>query len=124
MNRRNFLFLVFSLALIKKGCTQPKKYLGKIDELKNKETYHEFNGNKVYLNFEQSEPLLLNLTCTHKKCTVERKNEYWICPCHKGKFDKFGKRISGKPPRDLYLYQYEILDNDIWIINRYLNEDI
>lgn len=122
MKRREFLlYSLASIVLPWIGCNKPKMYLGKISELKNRESYFEFNGNKIFFSFMNEKPFILNLTCTHKKCTVQKKESSWLCPCHKGKFSWDGKKISGKPPRDLYQFQYEIIGDDIWILNQIVN---
>lgn len=45
----------------------------------------------------------LSATCTHLGCGVswdDAKNQF-VCPCHKGVFDRSGKVVSGPPPRGL-----------------------
>lgn len=121
MKRRDFLLLSLAPLLVPYSCSEPKKYLGKLSELKNQEIYQEFNGNKIYIYFVDNQINILNLTCTHKKCTVEKKGDIWICPCHKGKFDKNGKKLEGKPSRDLFLYNYEINNNELWVLNQIKN---
>lgn len=122
MKRRDFLVIAIGSTLIPWfGCSESKKLLGKASELKKQENFFEFNGNKIYVHFKENEFLILNLTCTHKKCTVERKGNLWICPCHKGKYDIKGKLLEGKPTHDLYLYDYEILQDELWVLNRYKN---
>lgn len=103
------------------GCSEPKKKIGSIKELKKEGSYHEFNGNQVYIFYQNNQFYIVNLTCTHKRCTVVKKTNQWICPCHKGAFSLDGKKIKGRPPRDLYLFNYEIIENDLWIINQYQN---
>ncbi len=122
MERRDFLILTLAVtSLINSSCSEPKKFIGKISELKNTETFHEFNGNSIFVYFENNEFKILNLTCTHKKCTVKKNGDVWICPCHKGKFSIDGKKMEGKPPRDLYLFDFEIINNDLWVLNQYKN---
>ncbi len=121
MERRDFLAITFATPLILSSCSEPKKLLGNITELKNRETFHEFNGNSIYVYFVNEEFKIINLTCTHKKCTVKKNGETWICPCHKGKFSANGKKMEGKPPRDLYLYDYVITNNELWVLNQFKN---
>lgn len=125
MERRDFLLLLtlgFSLKF-NTSCSENKKFLGKLSELEGKETFHEFNGNQLYLTFIDKKPQILSLTCTHKKCTVKmnKNSDTWLCPCHKGEYSKEGKRIKGKPPRDLYVYDYEIINDSLWVINQVKN---
>lgn len=121
MKRRDFIILSLSSVFLPLACSEPKKYLGKLSELQHKETYHEFNGNSLFVYSENNEWKILNLTCTHKKCTVKRKGDIWICPCHKGKFYLNGKKMEGKPPRDLYYFDYEIVNNELWVLNKIKN---
>ncbi len=45
--------------------------------------------------------------CTHESCTVTFRSEDEIiwCACHNGRFDKFGRNISGPPPAPLKRYK-------------------
>ncbi len=45
----------------------------------------------------------LSATCTHLGCGVswdDAKSQF-ICPCHKGVFDRSGRVVSGPPPRPM-----------------------
>jgi Rieske Fe-S protein len=64
----------------------------------------DFNGDDVFVTLDNDlRPYALSLICTHKQCTVEFKpdQDIFLCPCHKGKYTKDGKVISGKPKRNL-----------------------
>jgi nitrite reductase/ring-hydroxylating ferredoxin subunit len=43
----------------------------------------------------------IGLKCTHLGCTVENKNDMFICPCHGSRFDNKGRRTRGPATRDL-----------------------
>ncbi len=45
----------------------------------------------------------ISAICTHKRCILEwdKENSRFICPCHKGLFDKDGNHIFGPPTRPL-----------------------
>jgi cytochrome b6-f complex iron-sulfur subunit len=45
----------------------------------------------------------ISAVCTHKRCILEwdRESKRFICPCHKGIFDKEGNPIFGPPSKPL-----------------------
>lgn len=45
----------------------------------------------------------ISAVCTHKRCILdwEKEKERFICPCHKGIFDKDGNPIFGPPTKPL-----------------------
>jgi len=45
-----------------------------------------------------------SLKCTHLGCTVEKKNDVYVCPCHGSRYDHKGAILrgpAGKPLRQL-----------------------
>lgn len=47
--------------------------------------------------------LAISAVCTHKRCILdwEKEKERFVCPCHKGIFDKDGNPIFGLPTKPL-----------------------
>ncbi|MCS7084688.1 MAG: Rieske (2Fe-2S) protein [Bacteroidia bacterium] len=81
----------------------------------------DFNGDAVFIGLDDGEcPYALSLICTHKKCTVGYKPELdgFLCPCHKGRYDRYGRVISVKPPRPLDRFALEEREGVVWILNR------
>jgi len=80
----------------------------------------EFNGNIVRIIRQASGNLLaLDLTCTHKQCTVEYKpdRKEYVCPCHKGRYDTEGRVLAGKPPAPLRRLRAEVRQGKVWLLN-------
>ena len=51
-----------------------------------------------------------SLICTHLGCTLqwqEGKKEFY-CPCHDGRFDRFGEVMAGPPPLPLEQYAIQV----------------
>jgi nitrite reductase/ring-hydroxylating ferredoxin subunit len=79
----------------------------------------EFNGNTVWVTLQGGQLQCLDLTCTHKQCTVAWKaaDAAFVCPCHKGRFDAKGAVLSGKPTSPLRRLLAEERGPDIWVRN-------
>jgi len=70
------------------------------------------------LRTSQSKFLALNLTCTHKKCTVEFDGSSFECPCHGSQYNKYGKVTEGPAKNNLKSYKTEYnSDEDTLTIN-------
>ncbi len=122
--RREFL-AVASLTLALPSCNwfdEPEAPLLPLEELLAKRRHiADFNGDAVFVGLDDDDcPYALSLVCTHKKCTVGFKPELdgFLCPCHKGRYDRFGQVISGKPPRPLERFALQERDGVVWILNR------
>jgi cytochrome b6-f complex iron-sulfur subunit len=50
-----------------------------------------------------TKPIAVSRKCTHLGCTLNYHEieKMLICPCHKSKFDIFGKRLDGPARQDL-----------------------
>jgi cytochrome b6-f complex iron-sulfur subunit len=80
----------------------------------------EFNGDIVRVVRRADGSLLaLDLTCTHKQCTVEYKPERaeYVCPCHKGRYNSEGRVLAGKPPAPLRRLRAEMRKGQVWLLN-------
>lgn len=133
-NRRGFLRRfgvgVISLPLLTSttACSlfnQPEIKVGTVEELNTKKFITlEFNGDSFFVGLdEQGNVYALSLVCTHKECTVRYYDEQqkFICPCHKGTYDKNGIVLSGKPPAPLHRYKTALRNNnEIWLLNQRL----
>ncbi len=53
-----------------------------------------------------SKPIAVSRRCTHLGCTLNYHeiDKMLICPCHRSKFDKTGKRLDGPARSDLDTY--------------------
>ena len=59
-----------------------------------------YENNPVLVMRSQEGVVAMSMVCTHLGCLVqwqEGKQEFY-CPCHQGRFDKYGEVISGPPP--------------------------
>jgi glycine/D-amino acid oxidase-like deaminating enzyme/nitrite reductase/ring-hydroxylating ferredoxin subunit len=64
----------------------------------------EINGKKVAVYKDPSGKVsALSPVCTHTGCIVKFNGteKSWDCPCHGGRFDIYGKVITGPPQKDL-----------------------
>lgn len=95
--------------------------VGKIDELKPGESKIIRFGNKpvIIIHTEDDKFIALSATCTHLDCTVQYKNDEKIiwCACHNGKYDLYGKNVSGPPPRPLDKFMV-VIKNDELIVSK------
>jgi len=66
-------------------------------------------GKKIALLHTENGLTAFSRVCTDLGCLISWDNakDQFICPCHKGIFDRNGKNISGPPPRPLD--QYEVV---------------
>jgi cytochrome b6-f complex iron-sulfur subunit len=129
-NRRNHLewwkkclqvsFFIPLLSACKLMRDSEKKITTREELLRSNYVISEFNGDGVFIGLDENRnPYALSLICTHKQCTVDFKPELdmFICPCHKGKYTKVGKVISGKPKRNLDRYKIKQTEGNIIILD-------
>jgi Rieske Fe-S protein len=94
---------------------------GKLDDIKTGESKIIRFGNKpvIIIHTEDDKFRALSATCTHLDCTVQYKNDEKIiwCACHNGKYDLYGKNISGPPPRPLDKFKV-VIKNDELIVSK------
>ena len=59
----------------------------------------------------------VNLTCTHKGCTVEYNGTRFVCPCHGSMYDREGKVLEGPSTKDLKTYEstYDAAANTVTV---------
>lgn len=90
---------------------------GKIDEFKPGDSKIIRFGNKpvIIIRLDDKNFRALSATCTHLDCTVQYKKDEKIiwCACHNGKYDLFGKNISGPPPRPLDKFNVAIKNDEL-----------
>lgn len=90
--------------------------VGKIDDIKPGESKIIRFGNKPVIIIRTDNGYrALSATCTHLDCTVQYKKEEKIiwCACHNGKYDLYGKNVSGPPPRPLDRYTVTIKNDEL-----------
>jgi Rieske Fe-S protein len=98
--------------------------VGKVDDLQSKPYFvTQFNGDDIFVFFESEKWTIFSLICSHKKCTVEYKEQeqQFLCPCHDGTYNKAGKVIAGPPPAPLSKFKYEIRKGELWVLNQFEN---
>ncbi|HLZ16112.1 MAG TPA: ubiquinol-cytochrome c reductase iron-sulfur subunit [Cyclobacteriaceae bacterium] len=61
----------------------------------------------------QSTYVGLSHVCTHAGCTVNfsSSSKQFVCPCHGGVYDIYGRVVSGPPPSPLAQYQVSLTGN-------------
>ncbi len=95
--------------------------VGKVDEIKPGESKIIRFGKKpvIIIRTNDGKFTALSATCTHLDCTVQYKNDEKIiwCACHNGKYDLYGKNISGPPPSPLTKFNV-IIKNDELIVSK------
>ncbi len=93
--------------------------IGKVNELENNSSKMFKMGGKpaILLKTKKGEFRAFYATCTHLDCTVQFKSDDEIiwCACHNGKYDLFGKNISGPPPRPLGKINVTIQKDEIYV---------
>lgn len=57
----------------------------------------------------EDKPIALSRTCTHLGCKLNfhELEGVLICPCHRSRFDKKGKRLAGPARRDLPAFKVD-----------------
>ncbi len=95
--------------------------VGKVDDFKPGDSKIIRFGNKpvIIIRMDDNNFRALSATCTHLDCTVQYKKDEKIiwCACHNGKYDLFGKNVSGPPPKPLDKFNIAI-KNDELIVSR------
>jgi len=91
--------------------------VGKVDDIKPGDSKIIRFGNKpvIIIRRDENNFTALSATCTHLDCTVQYKKDEKIiwCACHNGKYDLYGKNISGPPPRPLDKFNVAIKNNEL-----------
>lgn len=81
----------------------------------------EFNGDTAFAALDKNgQAYCMSLVCTHKQCTVKYRpeEEKFVCPCHKGEYDKAGAVLKGKPPAPLNRFKTEWRGEELWALNQ------
>ncbi|MEM7063901.1 MAG: Rieske (2Fe-2S) protein [Cyanobacteria bacterium P01_B01_bin.77] len=69
----------------------------------------EFTGGPVIVIRDSADGVVaLSSVCTHQGCTVERKDDAFVCPCHGSKFDADGSVAAGPATDALSVYEATI----------------
>ncbi|MGM8213966.1 Rieske 2Fe-2S domain-containing protein [Bacillaceae bacterium W0354] len=109
-------------------------YVMDVDEITNEPQRKTFNIDQVdgwyesqvertawIYNDAEGNLLALSPVCTHLGCTVDwnSREEYpneFFCPCHDGRYDKYGVNIANTPPTEpLHQYEYKITDGKLYL---------
>lgn len=134
-NRRNFLkfflsgglagFAAITIYPVLSFLNPPKQtevevtnvVVGKVDDIKPGESKIIRFGNKpvIIIRKDDGKFTALSATCTHLDCTVQYKRDEKIiwCACHNGKYDLYGKNVSGPPPKPLTKFNVAIKNDEL-----------
>ena len=78
-------------------------------------------GNKpvIIIRIDDKNFRAMSATCTHLDCTVQYKRDEKViwCACHNGKYDLYGKNVSGPPPKPLTQFSV-VVKNDELIVSK------
>ena len=81
-------------------------------ELRNIGGYALITSKVIVIRTSSSKFVALNLTCTHKQCTVEYDGTSFECPCHSSEYDKYGKVTLGPATKNLKSYKTSYSSED------------
>lgn len=67
------------------------------------------------LRISEDEVIGLSAICTHLRCVLDwdRSTATFVCPCHRGSFDRTGNVLSGLPSRPLDRLRAEVRADEI-----------
>jgi menaquinol-cytochrome c reductase iron-sulfur subunit len=62
-----------------------------------------------------AELIVYSRSCTDLGCplTFDQGSFCYLCPCHGGIFNKYGKRLAGPPDRPMYRYRVRVVDDRV-----------
>jgi cytochrome b6-f complex iron-sulfur subunit len=90
---------------------------GKVGDFKPGDSKIIRFGNKpvIIIRMDDNNFRALSATCTHLDCTVQYKKDEKIiwCACHNGKYDLYGKNVSGPPPKPLDKFNIAIKNDEL-----------
>lgn len=72
---------------------------------------------KAFLIPTEKGLLALSPVCSHFGCLVNfrRDKKEFLCPCHGGRYNVYGKNLSGPPPKPLSQFPILIKDGHIYL---------
>ncbi len=69
----------------------------------------KFNSQKLIWVIRKGEQItVFTAVCPHLGCTVNAKNDVFICACHDSKWDVAGNSMGGPTPRGLDSLEYKV----------------
>lgn len=69
----------------------------------------EFNSQKLVWVIKNGEKItVFTAVCPHLGCTVNAKQEAFVCACHNSKWDVAGDRLDGPTPRGLDVLEHKV----------------
>jgi cytochrome b6-f complex iron-sulfur subunit len=72
--------------------------------------YVETGGDSILLQRDAAGELsAVTLTCSHQGCTLSRRRDTLVCPCHGSRFDLQGAVLDGPATRPLVRYRVEVV---------------
>jgi cytochrome b6-f complex iron-sulfur subunit len=75
------------------------------------------DDDNILIRLSDTQFMSLNLTCTHKGCTVEYNGTKFVCPCHGSEYDREGKVLLGPSTKPLKTYDtvYDAAANTVTV---------
>ena len=72
---------------------------------------------RVFIVSSPDRLTVFSAVCSHLGCLVNYRKETreFVCPCHGGKYDIFGRNIEGPPPAPLASYPVDILHGVVMV---------
>lgn len=72
---------------------------------------------RIFLVRSDDELYGLSAVCTHLGCLVSwhRSRERFLCPCHRGQYDVYGRVLSGPPPAPLSRLPVKVEGDHIYV---------
>ena len=112
MNRKQFLFLVASLAAIlpcvrlsaSSGAADRERLVdaGPVDQFAADGLYDGFRDQGFFVVRQGGKLFALSAICTHRRCKLSAERDHsFYCKCHGSTFDPDGKVTEGPAKRDL-----------------------
>lgn len=88
------------------SCDREEPFSGlsiELDRLGDGRSLYLHDGLPVEILREGDEVRARSLLCTHQGCQVQwhADGEFYLCPCHEGRFDPEGRPVAGPPRRTL-----------------------
>jgi Rieske Fe-S protein len=69
----------------------------------------QFNSQKALWVIKKGDQVtIFSAVCPHLGCTVNAKNEAFVCACHDSKWDVAGNALSGPTPRGLDSLEHKV----------------
>ncbi len=78
-------------------------------------TWRMLPGEPIYLVASTRGLAAVSARCTHLGCTVRRRGEGFICPCHGSRFDDLGRALNPPAQRPLPWLRVEVVGQRVFV---------